>query len=171
MNDGALHIDASTDREVASDLFTLQGDMLHQLGRDNEAYCAYDSALTYNPANILCANNYAYFLSLEGRDLDKAEEMSKITVEAEPDNAIYLDTYAWVLYVSGQYAKALMYIDQTLKYSTDEPSATLLEHAGDIYYKNNKKKEALNFWKQALKVCNDAEQTRRLARKIKRHRL
>ncbi len=171
VNDGALHIDASTDREVASDLFTLQGDMLHQLGRDNEAYSAYDSALTYNPANILCANNYAYFLSLEGRDLDKAEEMSKITVEAEPDNATYLDTYAWVLYVSGQYAKALMYIDQTLKYSTDEPSATLLEHAGDIYYKNNKKKEALNFWKQALKVCNDAEQTRRLARKIKRRRL
>ena len=49
-----------------------------------EAYAAYDSALVYNPSNIGALNNYAYYLSVERRDLDKAEEMSYKTVKAEP---------------------------------------------------------------------------------------
>ena len=52
-----------------------------------EAYAAYDSSLVYNPDNIGTLNNYAYFLSVERRQLDKAEEMSYRTVKAEPENA------------------------------------------------------------------------------------
>ena len=85
-----------------------------------EAYAAYDSSLVYNPDNIGTLNNYAYFLSVERKDLDKAEEMSYRTVKAEPDNETYLDTYAWILFEKGRYTEARIYIEQTLRYKGDE---------------------------------------------------
>lgn len=73
------------------------GDVYHTKKQMAEAYAAYDSSLVYNPSNIGALNNYAYYLSVERRDLDKAEEMSYKTVKAEPNNSTYLDTYAWIL--------------------------------------------------------------------------
>jgi Tfp pilus assembly protein PilF len=70
--------------------------------------------LKYNPDNIPVLNNYAYYLSLEQTDLDKAEEMSYRTIKAEPNNATYLDTYAWILFQLGQYNDALFYIRQAI---------------------------------------------------------
>ncbi|MBR4779301.1 MAG: hypothetical protein IK011_05400, partial [Bacteroidaceae bacterium] len=88
-------------------------------------------------------------LSLENRDLDRAEEMSRITITKEPDNGTYLDTYAWILFQKERYDEARLYMDQALKADTTQ-SAVLMEHAGDIYYKCNLVDEALNYWKQAL---------------------
>ena len=42
--------------------------------------------------------------------------MSYRTVSAEPDNASYLDTYAWILFEKGRYTEARIYIDQPLRY-------------------------------------------------------
>lgn len=61
-----------------------------------EAYKAYDEALKYNDKNVVVLNNYAYFLSLEKKDLKKAERMSALAVKLEPNNSTYLDTYAWI---------------------------------------------------------------------------
>ncbi len=41
-----------------------------------QCYKAYDSSLRYDPDNAMVLNNYAYFLSLEERDLEKALAMS-----------------------------------------------------------------------------------------------
>lgn len=91
------HTTADSKKEVVSDFYSILGDMYHTQKQMKEAYAAYDSALVYNPSNIGALNNYAYYLSVERRDLDKAEEMSYKTVKAEPNNATYLDTYAWIL--------------------------------------------------------------------------
>ena len=80
-----------------------------------EAYAAYDSSLVYNPNNIGTLNNYAYYLSVERTNLDKAEEMSYKTVKAEPENATYLDTYAWILFEKKRYTEARIYIEQAMK--------------------------------------------------------
>ena len=94
-------------------------------------------------------NNYAYYLSVERRNLDKAEEMSYKTVKAEPNNATYLDTYAWILFEKGNYAEARLYIDDALKSNTED-SNVIIEHCGDIYYMTGDVEGALKFWKQAL---------------------
>ena len=88
------HITPDTRKEVISDFYSIMGDIYHTKKQMKEAYAAYDSALVYNPSNIGALNNYAYYLSVERRDLDKAEEMSYKTVRAEPNNSTYLDTYA-----------------------------------------------------------------------------
>ena len=117
-----------------------------------EAYAAYDSALVYKPDNIGALNNYAYYLSVERKQLDKAEEMSYKTVKAEPKNATYLDTYAWILFEKGKYAEARIYIDQALQNGGDQ-SSVVVEHCGDIYYKSGEPEKALEYWKQAEKLA------------------
>ena len=82
---------------MVSDFYALMGDILQQKGNTNEAYAAYDSCLQWKDDNIGCLNNYAYYLSLENKNLSKAEQMSYKTVKAEPKNSTYLDTYAWIL--------------------------------------------------------------------------
>ena len=109
------HITPDTRKEVISDFYSIMGDIYHTKKQMTEAYAAYDSALVYNPSNIGALNNYAYYLSVERRDLDKAEEMSYKTVKAEPNNSTYLDTYAWILFEKGNYAEARIYIDNAMK--------------------------------------------------------
>lgn len=143
------HVTADSKKEVVSDFYTILADAYHTKDQKDEAYAAYDSALVYNPSNIGALNNYAYYLSVERRNLDKAEEMSYKTVKAEPNNATYLDTYAWILFEKGNYAEARLYIDDALKSNTED-SNVIIEHCGDIYYMTGDVEGALKFWKQAL---------------------
>lgn len=145
---GVGQITPQSDRTLVSDLFSMIGDLSHTAGEKDAAFAAYDSALVYNPDNIMVLNNYAYFLSLEKRHLDKAEEMSFRTVKAEPKNNTYLDTYAWILFEKERYAEARIYIDEAMKNGGDE-SATIVEHCGDIYYLTGETDAALEYWKKA----------------------
>src|SRR5699024_4763910 len=93
-------------------------------------------------------NNYAYYLSIQRKDLSKAEAMSKKTVEAEPKNPTFLDTYAWILFELKRYTEAKVYIDAALENGGNE-SGVVIEHAGDIYFKLGEKEKALEYWIQA----------------------
>lgn len=145
------HVTADSKKEVVSDFYSMMGDIYHSKDKMAEAYAAYDSALVYNPSNIGALNNYAYYLSVERRELDKAEEMSFKTVKAEPKNSTYLDTYAWILFEKGNYAEARIYIDEALK-NGGEQSDVIVEHSGDIYYMTGDVENALKFWKKALEM-------------------
>lgn len=156
-----------SDTEMVSDLYTAMGDLLHQSGQPAEAYACYDSALLYKPSNILVLNNYAYFLAEEGRDLERAEQMSRRTIEAEPDNATYLDTYAWILYKLQRYDEALTYMERALA-AEAEPSDVLYEHAGDICHRLGDKSKALDYWRKALDLQRVAGMVNReLEKKIR----
>lgn len=138
------------DDSLASELYNLMGDIYHDMGRMEECYAAYDSALALIPDNALVLNNYAYFLSLDEINLNKALTMAHRANELSPNNATYLDTYAWVLYQLGQYTQAKIYIDQALAaVKEDEESSTYYKHAGDIYWKIGDRKNARKFWKKA----------------------
>ena len=145
---GVRQINEKSDKQIASDFYAILGDIYHQKGRPEESYAAYDSSLVYNPDNIGTLNNYAYFLSIDKKQLDKAEEMSYRTVKAEPENKTYLDTYAWILFEKGRYTEARIYIEQALRNGGDK-SRVIVEHCGDIYYMLGEKDKALAYWKKA----------------------
>ena len=176
---GALHtfekaigqVTKESDSKLVSDIYATMGD-LHQLQEDSEeAYKCYDSALAYNPANIVVLNNYAYQLSEERAQLDKAEQMSLCTIKAEPNNATYLDTYAWILYQKGEYTEALIYIEKALEVDS-EPSDVLYEHAGDICYHAGDTPKALTYWMQALEIQRNTQTVdKRLVKKIKEKKM
>ena len=145
---GVRQINEKSDKQIASDFYAILGDIYHQKGRPEESYAAYDSSLVYNPDNIGTLNNYAYFLSIDKKQLDKAEEMSYRTVKAEPENKTYLDTYAWILFEKGRYTEARIYIEQALRNGGDK-SRVIVEHCGDIYYMLGEKDKALAYWEKA----------------------
>ena len=162
-------ITPESDPAIASDFYAVMGDIMHQRGMEQEAFAAYDSCLQWKDDNIGCLNNYAYYLSEKGIQLEKAEQMSYRTIKAEPKNATYLDTYAWILFMQKRYSEAKIYIDQTLQCDSDS-SSVLLEHAGDIYYHTKDVERAVTLWQKALERADDAADSSRrqlLARKIK----
>ena len=142
------HVTEDSESNVVSDFYAILGDAYHTKKMMPETYEAYEKALEYNSNNIMALNNYAYYLSLERRDLDRAEEMSYKTVKAEPNNATYLDTYAWILFEKANYEQAKIYIDQALQ-NDDSLSAEVLEHCGDIYFHTGDSTKAVEFWQKA----------------------
>ena len=163
---GLENIPEKSDKEFVSNFYAIMGDFYHTKKMNTEAYAAYDSALVYNSANLGALNNYAYYLSLERRDLDKAEEMSYKTVKSEPKNPTYLDTYAWILFEKGNYAEARLYIDDAIKNDKDQ-SDTILEHGGDIYYMTGDVDGALKYWKQAQEVGSESKTLKKKIEKKK----
>jgi len=159
-------INEESNPAIVSDFYAILGDLLHQKGMAQEAFEAYDSCLVWKDDNIMCMNNYAYYLSELGQQLDKAEEMSYKTIKAEPKSATYLDTYAWILFMQNRYAEAKIYIDQALQNDSDS-SAVITEHAGDIYIQNNDPERAVALWQQALQK---APENKVLIRKIKKRK-
>ena len=152
----ALTLVDSTDVETRSDLVGGMGDVYFEMGDTVRSFQYYEDALKLFPLNIGIMNNYAYFLSLCERDLDKAERMSAMTIKAYPDNSTYLDTYAWVLYKKGDLEKALDYIKRAID-NDDDPSSDLLEHYGDILEANGDHEHAIEQWKKALLLAPDNE--------------
>jgi tetratricopeptide (TPR) repeat protein len=113
-------------------------------------------------------NNYAYFLSEEKKDLRKAERMSGKTVELEPNNSTYLDTYAWILYQQGNYTLAKLYIEKAVSnMKEDEASDVIYDHAGDIYASLNDIKKALEMWQKALEVNSENADLKAKIQKVK----
>lgn len=163
---GLKYITGNTHTELVSSYYSAYADALHNVGRKEEAYVMYDSALVYNSENIMCLNNYAYFLSLDGVRLDKAKQMSAKTIEKEPEEPTYLDTYAWILFLQSNYIEARKYIDKALKFTedlSDPDNVSLVDHAGDIYYHLGFTVEAVRYWKQAAKMDPTSELIRKKA--------
>ena len=165
---GTRAITDKSNRETVGVIYSILGEIYHNMGNKAQSFAAYDSCLQWKPDDVVTLNNYAYYLGEEGVSLKKAEEMSAKAVKAEPKNATYLDTYAWILYKQKRYAEAKIYIDMALKFTADSTNdATLREHAGDIYVGLKNYTSAVEFYKQALQQGGDIKT---LNRKINLYR-
>ncbi len=150
---------ASNEIRMRSDLYALAGDSWYKLGVRDSAFAEYDKSLKENPQNVMVLNNYAYYLSLEKTDLKKAERMSALTVEKEPENSTYLDTYAWIFYQQGNYVLAKFYIERAIKsLAPEHDPGVILEHYGDILWMNKEDSKALEMWKKSFDAGNDNEE-------------
>ncbi len=141
---------------LKSNIICSIADSFYKEENTDSAFIYYEQALDANPNNLLALNNYAYYLSVKGIDLDKAERMSARTVIEEPENVNSLDTYAWIFFKKKKYDMARQQIDLALKYS-EEDTAELLHHAGDIYFMCGELQKALEFWNKAVELEPDNE--------------
>jgi tetratricopeptide (TPR) repeat protein len=136
--------------------FMLKGEAYYKMGKKQEAFKLFDKSIELDPENHIALNNYAYYLSLAGENLDKAEQMSGRVIEKFPDNSTYLDTYAWVLFKKGEYKLARFYMESAIKYD-GEDNSTLLEHYGDILFKLKQTEEAMKYWQKAREIGGYSE--------------
>lgn len=136
---------------LKSDFYAQIGDIQYKLGKNNEAFAAYEESLKANSGNIYVMNNYAYYLSELNIELKKAEKLSAKTVEKEPTNSTYLDTYAWIFYQQGNFTLAKFYIERAIdNLKKDQDPGVIYEHYGDILWKKGDKTKALEMWQKAL---------------------
>jgi tetratricopeptide (TPR) repeat protein len=127
------------------------GDLYHETGQKQKSYEAYDKALKYDENNISVMNNYAYFLSLDKMQLDKAESMSGKCLKSQPKNPTFVDTYAWILFQKGNYSLSKFYIESAIANGGDE-SPEVLDHYGDILFKTGNTGNAVTQWEKALEM-------------------
>ena len=134
--------------------WSTMGDIYHLLGDPKKSYKAYDKALKVNPDYVYVLNNYAYYLSMEGRNLKKAYAMSKKAIEAEPDNATYLDTFGWILYLQGKPDQAKPYFKQAMLYGGKD-SPVILDHYAEVLYALKDYDMAFVYWNLARQKNNE----------------
>jgi tetratricopeptide (TPR) repeat protein len=142
-------------KPLISDFYGQIGDTYFRLNKTDSAFAYYEKALIYKDKNIVVLNNYAYYLSLLKKDLAKAERMSALCIRIEPENATYIDTYAWIFFVQGNYLLAKIYIEQALA-KDPENHSELIDHYGDILYKSGEREKALEQWKKAKELGKES---------------
>ena len=146
----------SADKKLTSSFDTYIADVYHELGNKEKMYEQYDRVLKNDPENVYVLNNYAYFLSLDNERLEDALKMSALTIEKEPKNVTYIDTYAWVLYKLGRYKDAKKWMEKVFSYDKN-PQGINYEHYGDILYRLGDTKKAVQNWKKAKKLGETSE--------------
>ncbi|CAN5213758.1 tetratricopeptide repeat protein [soil metagenome] len=139
---------APSNRNFRSVINGTLGDVRQDLDRWEDAKDAYEQALRLDPNNYNAMNNYAYFMSVRGEQLDYARELAEKAISFEPENAAYLDTVGWIYYKKGEYDQAREYIQRSV--DTGEASAEVYEHLGDVYKALNDHENAIKFWNKAL---------------------
>ena len=152
-----------------AELFQMVGDGSFKSGDIESATKEYDVVLALNPESAIVLNNYAYYLALGGGDLEKAEVLSRKAVDEQPENPTYLDTLAWILYLKGQYADALIIQEKAMENISPEAesSGEYWDHFGDIQYRCGQKDKALESWKKALELDKDNKKIAEKVRELK----
>lgn len=102
-------------KEMTANMYLLLGDLYHKIDMDAKCFEVYDSCLIYRPDDPLVLNNYAYYLSLQKKDLKRAEEMSRRSNELDKNNPTYLDTLAWILFMQKRYDEAKVEMDKAVE--------------------------------------------------------
>ena len=133
---------------LESQFYASLGDAYNEMKNYPKSDENYDKALEINPKDATVLNNYAYYLSVRGEELEKAERMSRSSNELEPTSASYQDTYGWIMYKQGKYSDAKIWIEKALSNGSDS-SATVLEHYGDVLFRMGDNLKALEYWQKA----------------------
>lgn len=116
----------------------------------------FEVLISEEPDNYMILNNYSYYLAERGEKLDQAREWSRKATWNNPDNATFLDTYAWVLFKLELYAEAEKYILNALeKGGKNDPEVN--EHAGDIQVALESYEIARSYYMKAIILGGEKE--------------
>lgn len=151
-----ISVSKNEEKPFISRLYGITGDAYLLLNDTIKAFEYYEKALEEFQGNLLVLNNYAYYLAVLGRDLSKAERMSRKTIEADPKNSTYLDTFAWIFFKLEKYSLAKIYIERAIANEKD-PGPEIVEHYGDILWFCSEKEEAKKQWKKSAELNNPSE--------------
>ncbi len=140
----------TTDPSLSSEFYGQLGDSYNGLQDHDKSDRAYEEALANNPNNDHVLNNYSFFLSLRNEKMDKAVSMCEKLLRMHPDNPTYLDTYGWVLYVTGDYREAKKYLKRAAELMPED--GTIVEHYGDVLFRLGEIDAAVEQWERAART-------------------
>jgi len=144
------------DKNLKGQFYVYLGESYQKVKNYKESGTYFDLALQLDPENKYVLNNYAYYLSLRGDSLAKAEQLGKKVITLEPENGTYLDTYAWVLYKMKKFSEAKINQEKAIK-NGGGGNPVIVEHYGDILYKLGEIENAKQMWNKAKKLGKGSE--------------
>lgn len=107
------------------------------------------SLLKEHPDHLLANNALGYGWADQGKNLEQAQAMIRKAVDAEPNNAAYLDSMGWVLYKLGQFQEAVTWLRRA-RVAPGGEYPVILDHLGDALYRDEQIKQARAAWGDAL---------------------
>jgi tetratricopeptide (TPR) repeat protein len=143
---------SASNPNFVSEINSMLGDAYNGSKDYSKSDQAYEEALSINPNYDLVLNNYSYYLALRKENLEKAEKMSAQLIKSHPENAAYLDTHAWVLFMREKYREARRVMEKAI--ATGQAGATHFEHYGDILFQLGNIDEAVKQWQKAKTLDN-----------------
>ena len=156
--------DIPKDHPMLINCYGSLGDLYHELGNRRQSYACYEKGLKIDDNYSPILNNYAYYLSEERRNLKKPLEMSRKTILNEPENATYLDTYGWLLYLTGDYEQARKYLKDAMVYGGKE-NAEVLDHYAEALFALKEYNLAFLYWGNADKIDPGLGLSEKIARR------
>lgn len=148
LNDGIEFV--YNNNPLLLEFYSNLGEAYNNLKNYEKSDKSFDEALKVDPDNSYILNNYAYYLSLRKKTLEKAEKYSKRSNELTPNNRSFIDTYGWILYQLGKYKEADIWLERAVRMGSK--SAVITEHYADNLYKLDQKSEAVKYWIEAKSI-------------------
>ncbi len=146
--------DQFSNQEYASQAKMLVAEAYYRTEEFTLSDSLFESLIRDDPENYMVLNNYSYYLAERGEQLNRAREWSHIAVKNNPENATFLDTYAWVLYKLEAYEEAEKFILNALETGGDsDPEVN--EHAGDIQQALKSYEIAQSYYIKAILLGGD----------------
>lgn len=110
----------------------------------------YEKAIEKQPTSLILKNNYAYRLALQTNELDKAEKLIDEVLHTTSNQARFLDTKGWILFLKEKYSAAQDYFNQALAIAPNDK--VIVEHFGDCAFKLGQKDRAMEYWLKAKEL-------------------
>jgi tetratricopeptide (TPR) repeat protein len=148
----------------ASLLFQL-GSVLEQQKRYADAERTFRDILQRDPEHAPTLNYLGYMLADRGERLDEAVGFIKRALEAEPDNASYLDSLGWAYVRMNRLDLAE---DPLRRASADlTKNSVVQDHWGDLLFKLRRYTDAIAAWERALAGDGESIDKAQIEKKIK----
>ncbi|MHB1204158.1 MAG: tetratricopeptide repeat protein [Rhodospirillaceae bacterium] len=115
-------------------------------------------ALEIKPDEPNVLNYLGYSYLDRGEKLPEARKLIEAAYAKRPDAPEIMDSLGWVLYVTGEYDKAVEYLEKAVEGAAGD--GTVNEHLGDAYWRVGRKAEARFQWQRALSLdIEDSQRT------------
>ncbi|NPA94933.1 MAG: tetratricopeptide repeat protein [Thermodesulfobacteria bacterium] len=137
-------------------------------GQIEKAIQQYEELLKIAPDYPLFCNNLAYLYAEyrhDSKSLEKAKKLIEKALSKLPNQPIFLDTKAWILYKSGKLQEALSIIDKALVKSKNP---TLLYHKAVVLAQLGKKDAAKKILEELLAKKNNFSEREQAEKLLKR---
>ncbi|MBN1297780.1 tetratricopeptide repeat protein [bacterium] len=139
---------------------------LDRRGQWQEAVDVLQALYEDRPDDPEIANYIGYTLADRNVELDRALHLIRVAVDADPENAAYLDSMGWVLFRLGRYEEAFDYLDRALRQYTEDP--VVINHMIRILIALDRTDAAREMLRKALESFpnnEDLQDTRKMMEK------
>ncbi len=136
-------------------LFYFQMGAAYERNKDYaRATQVFQKVLKMQPGFPDALNYLGYMWAERGEKLDEAKTMIEKAVATEPDNAAFLDSLGWVLYMMGKAHESIPWLERAVELTDEkkETDPTLFDHLADAYFHTKNYRKALAYYQKAVKI-------------------